>query len=115
MLAALRLLFGALELALALPLRFLRYVLFSAAAKPNLGPFRHLEPAGLASLRFARLPVYAIAPLRGTVGQHFLADNLRYEAERWLPTAVYDAGGGSVGTFDPRLDSQRDVNYLTLR
>jgi hypothetical protein len=24
---------------------------------------------------------------------------------------VYDAGGGFVGTFDPRLDSLRDVNY----
>ena len=45
------------------------------------------------------------------VGQHFLADKLRYDAERWLATAVYDAGGGFVGTFDPRLDSQRDVNY----
>ena len=47
----------------------------------------------------------------GIVGQHFLADKLRYDAERWLATAVYDAGGGFVGTFDPRLDSQRDVNY----
>ena len=111
MLAAIRLLFGVLELALALPLRFLRYVLLCATAKPNLGPFRHLVSAGVAYLLFALLLVYAIAPLRGIVGQYFLADKLRYDAERWLATAVYDAGGGFVGTFDPRLDSQRDVNY----
>ena len=60
---------------------------------------------------FALALVYVVAPLRGLVGQYFLADKLRYDAERWLATAVYDAGGGFVGTFDPRLDSQRDVNY----
>jgi hypothetical protein len=111
MLAAIRLLLRALELMLALPLRLLRFVLFTAAAKPNLGPFRHLVSAAVLYLLFALLLVYAVAPLRGIVGQHFLAEKLRYDAERWLATAVYDAGGGFVGTFDPRLDSQRDVNY----
>ncbi len=38
-------------------------------------------------------------------------DKLRYDAERWLATAIYDAKGNFVGTFDPRLDSLRDVNY----
>jgi penicillin-binding protein 1A len=111
MLAALRLLLRALELVLALPLRLLRLALLVATARPNLGPFRHVVSAAVLYLLFALLLVYAVAPLRGIVGQHFLADKLRYDAERWLATAVYDAGGGFVGTFDPRLDSQRDVNY----
>ena len=37
--------------------------------------------------------------------------NLRYDAERWLATAIYDSEGSFVGTFDPRLDSIRDVNF----
>jgi hypothetical protein len=101
----------ALELVLALPLRLLRLVLFAATARPNLGPFRHVVSAAVLYLLFAVLLVYAVAPLRGIVGQRFLGEKLRYDAERWLATAVYDAGGGFVGTFDPRLDSQRDVNY----
>ena len=109
MLALARLLLRALELVLALPLRLLRLV-FAATARPNLGPFRHGR-GGRRYLLFALLLVYVVAPLRGIVGQYFLADKLRYDAERWLATAVYDAGGGFVGTFDPRLDSQRDVNY----
>ena len=40
-----------------------------------------------------------------------MADKLRYDAERWLATAIYDRAGNFVGTFDPRLDSVRDVNY----
>ena len=40
-----------------------------------------------------------------------LGEKLRYDAERWLATAIYDARGNFVGTFDPRLDSLRDVNY----
>src|SRR5581483_5051370 len=67
--------------------------------------------AAAAYVTFALVLVYVLAPLRGLIGQYFLADKLRYDAERWLATAVYDAGGGFVGTFDPRLDSQRDVNY----
>ncbi len=52
-----------------------------------------------------------MAPVRGIVGHYYLADKLRYDAERWLATAIYDANGNFVGTFDPRLDSRRDVNY----
>jgi membrane peptidoglycan carboxypeptidase len=111
MLAVARLLLSALELLLALPFRIVRWLLFSAAAKPNLGPLRHVVSAAVGYTIFALLLVYAIAPLRGIVGQYYLADKLRYDAERWLATAVYDAGGAFVGTFDPRLDSQRDVNY----
>jgi hypothetical protein len=111
MLAVVRLLMRVLELVLALPLRLARLVLLMVTAKPNLGPFRHVVSAAVAYVLFALILVYAVAPLRGLVGQYFLADKLRYDAERWLATAVYDTGGGFVGTFDPRLDSQRDVNY----
>ena len=55
--------------------------------------------------------VYVVAPLRGITGQAYMSDKLRYDAERWLATAIYDAKGDFVGTFDPRLDSRRDVNY----
>ena len=35
----------------------------------------------------------------------------RFDARRDRVAAVYDARGNFVGTFDPRLDSRRDVNY----
>ena len=112
MLAALRLLLRALELVLALPLRLLRLVLLVATARPNLGPFRHVVSAAVLYLLFALLLVCAVRRCRGWVRPSisFFTNKLRYDAERWLATAVYDAGGGFVGTFDPRLDSQRDIN-----
>ena len=111
MLALARLLVRALELAFGLPYRILRFALFAVTSQPNLGPLRHVLNFAIAYLVFALVLVYAIAPVRGWVGQYVLADRLRYDAERWLATAVYDSAGGFVGTFDPRLDSQRDVNY----
>src|SRR5436190_4990409 len=111
MLALARLLIRALELVLALPFRILRALVFALTTRPSFGPLRHALTFAVGYLVFALALVYAVAPLRGLVGQYFLADKLRYDAERWLATAVYDAGGSFVGTFDPRLDSQRDVNY----
>ena len=111
MLALARLLIRALELVLALPFRILRTLVFALTTRPSFGPLRHGLGFAVGYLVFALALVYVVAPLRGLVGQYFLADKLRYDAERWLATAVYDAGGGFVGTFDPRLDSQRDVNY----
>ena len=112
MLALARLLIRSLELVLALPFRILRALVFALTTRPSFGPLRHVLTFAVGYLVFALVLVYAVAPLRGLVGQYFLADKLRYDAERWLATAVYDAGGGFVGTFDPRLDSQRDVNYM---
>jgi membrane peptidoglycan carboxypeptidase len=111
MLAVVRLLIRTLELLLGLPIRAVRGLLFVVTTRPNFGPIRHVLGFAVGYLVFALLLVYVVAPLRGVVGQYFLADKLRYDAERWLATAVYDTGGGFVGTFDPRLDSQRDVNY----
>lgn len=62
-------------------------------------------------LIFAVFLVYVFAPVRGWVGAKWHQDELRYASERWLATALYDANGAFVGTFDPRLDSQRDVNF----
>ena len=109
--AALRGLLRGLELLLWLPLMLVRRLLFAITAMPNLGPLRHLASFALAYIVFALVLVYAVAPLRGIVGHYLLADKLRYDAERWMATAIYDRGGGFIGTFDPRLDSQRDVNY----
>lgn len=111
MLALARLLFQVVELLVAWPLRALRFVLYTLTSRPNLGPLRHVLTAAIAYCAFALFLVYIAAPVRGVVGQYFLSDKLRYDAERWLATAVYDGGGSFVGTFDPRLDSQRDVNY----
>lgn len=78
---------------------------------PSLGPLRFVFVAAVAYGVAAVFLVYAVAPARGLIGQHYLGEKLRYDAQRWLATALYDSSDGFVGTFDARLDSQRDVNY----
>lgn len=111
MLFVLRILANARELLISIPMRlvslFGELVLFN----PRLGPLRYVIAAAAGYVAFAILLVYAVAPLRGLAGHYALADKLRYDAERWLATAIYDRNGSFAGTFDARLDSQRDVNY----
>ena len=65
----------------------------------------------LAYFLFAVALVYVYAPVRGYIGQIWASSELGYASERWLATAIYDAKGHFVGTFDPRMDSKQDVNY----
>ncbi len=111
MLAVFRVLTRALELSLLLPFRLLRVLLDRVALNPRLGPLRYVASAALLYVLFAVTLVYVVAPIRGILGQYELGEKLRYDAERWLATAIYDAKGNFVGTFDPRLDSLRDINY----
>ncbi len=111
MLAVFRVLTRALELLLLLPFRILRVALDRVAFNPRLGPLRYVASAAVLYTFFALTLVYAVAPLRGLVGHYTLGEKLHYDAERWLATAIYDARGNFVGTFDPRLDSLRDINY----
>lgn len=111
MLVVFRVLLRALELLALLPFRILQFVLDRVAFNPRLGPLRHVAGAGLVYVSLALLLVYVLAPIRGLVGHYTLGERLHYDAERWLATAIYDARGSFVGTFDPRLDSLRDVNY----
>jgi len=111
MLAVIRVLTRALELLLLLPFRILRLALDRIAFNPRLGPLRYIASAALFYILFALILVYAVAPVRALVGHYTLGEKLHYDAERWLATAIYDARGNFVGTFDPRLDSLRDINY----
>ncbi len=111
MLAVFRVLTRALELLALLPFRLLRVLLDWVALNPRLGPLRYVASAALIYILFAFALVYVVAPIRGLVGEVTLGEKLRYAAERWLATAIYDAKGNFVGTFDPRLDSLRDINY----
>ncbi|HHI81847.1 MAG TPA: glycosyl transferase family 51, partial [Rhizobiales bacterium] len=111
MLRVLRVILHWLELVLAAPIRLGRLFLVGVVLNPRLGPLRHLFTIAAVYVVFAVTLVYVVAPLRGWSGQVYAAEKLRYDAERWLATAVYDAKGNFVGTFDPRLDSQRDVNF----
>lgn len=101
----------ALELLVLLPFRLLRIVLDWVAFNPRLGPLRYVTSAAVFYTLFAVTLVYVVAPIRGFVGHYTLGEKLHYDAERWLATAIYDAKGNFVGTFDPRLDSLRDINY----
>ena len=106
-----RLLIRLAEAAVWLPTLVVRVLVINGALNPRLGALRYVLAAGLAYVAFALALVYVAAPLRGIVGAQLMSDKLRYDAERWLATAIYDPSGAFVGTFDPRLDSQRDVNY----
>ena len=111
MLALLRLLTRGAELALLVPLALARLLNFGSGLSVRLGPARYIVYAAFGYLVFALGLVYVVAPIRGITGSYTMSAKLRYDAERWLATAIYDARGQFVGTFDPRLDSRRDVNY----
>ena len=99
------------ELLIGIPMRIVSLFGEWVAFNPRLGPLRYVAVAGAVYVTFALALVYVVAPLRGMTGQYVLGEKLRYDAERWIATAIYDAPGNFVGTFDARLDSQRDVNY----
>ncbi|MEO8419560.1 MAG: transglycosylase domain-containing protein [Hyphomicrobium sp.] len=113
MLVIFSVLLRALELLVLLPFRILHVLLDRVAFNPRLGPLRYVAGAGIAYISLALLLVYVLAPIRGAVGHYTLGEKLHYDAERWLATAIYDVRGSFVGTFDPRLDSLRDVNYTS--
>ena len=94
-----------------LPVLVLRFLTEWVAFNPRLGPLRHVFLAAFAYVIFAVCLVYVVAPIRAITGAYTIADKLKYDAERWIATAIYDRRGSFVGTFDPRLDSVRDVNY----
>ena len=106
-----RLVLSALELTLWVPMRLGRFLLQSVMFNPRLGPLRYVTAAGALFLVFAFGLVYVVAPIRAYTGRAYLGAGIRYAAERWLATAIYDNSNDFVGTFDPRLDSKRDVNY----
>ncbi|MGI9424879.1 MAG: transglycosylase domain-containing protein [Hyphomicrobiaceae bacterium] len=111
MLAILRSTTRLIEALIAVPLWLLRTITIGLAFNPRLGPLRYVISAVLIYVLLAVGLVYAVAPVRGLVGAAYQSEQLRYAAERWLATAIYDAQGNFAGTFDPRLDSQRDVNF----
>ena len=111
MLTLLKLLTRFTELVLYVPARLIRIVIDAIAFNPRLGPLRYVLLGAIGYVAFALVLVYVIAPVRGLTGQYYLADKLRYDAERWVATAIYDRNQNFVGTFDPRLDSMRDINY----
>jgi membrane peptidoglycan carboxypeptidase len=111
MLTGLKLLTRLSELLLLVPLRVARVCIEWIAYNPRLGMARYVVLAAVAYVLFAVMLVYVIAPVRGIVGQLTWGDQIRYDAERWVATAIYDRGGQFVGTFDARQDSLRDVNY----
>ncbi|MBX9925807.1 MAG: transglycosylase domain-containing protein, partial [Hyphomicrobiaceae bacterium] len=76
-----------------------------------LGALRYVVMAGIAYVAFSVALVYVVAPIRGITGQYLIGEQIRYDAERWVATAIYDRGSQFVGTFEPRHDSRRDVNY----
>lgn len=100
-----------IELVLVLPYRVLRALTIGVAFNPNLGPLRFVVMGVVAYIIFAVGLVYVVAPIRGVIGGAYMSQKLQYDAERWLATAIYDTNKEFVGTFDPRLDSLRDVNF----
>ena len=110
MLIILRYLSLVIEGLLALPRRTARFLLDAVMLNPYLGWSRYVIISGLTYVAFAFVLVYVIAPVRAITGQVWLGEKLRYDSERWLATAIYDREGAFVGTFDPLLDSARDLN-----
>ncbi|MEG6508535.1 transglycosylase domain-containing protein [Methyloligella sp. 2.7D] len=111
MLRLVRWLLHILELAIALPLRAVRFLLTTVAFNPRLGRLRLIVGPLVLYLLFALTLTYVYAPIRGFAGQFWMAKALAYADERSLATAIYDSRNRFVGIFDPLLDSEADFNY----
>ncbi|MEM8627076.1 MAG: transglycosylase domain-containing protein, partial [Pseudomonadota bacterium] len=111
MLSAFRYFAMAAEWVLSAPIRLVHLFLQSFVLNPQLGPLRHVVTGAVVYVLAAVALVYVVAPVRGLVGKELHAQELRYDAQRWLATTIYDGSDRFVGMFDPRLDSKRDVNF----
>lgn len=99
------------ELLVAAPYRASRFLFNTLIFNPRLGRLRLIVAPAIFYVLFALALTYVYAPIRGVVGQIWMARVLAYADERSLGTAIYDAGGRFVGMFDPILDSEKDFNY----
>lgn len=111
MLRIVRFLTRLIELLIAAPVRAVRSFFSMFVFNPRLGRFRIVTGLAAGYVIFGLILVYPFAFFWGLAGQAWIGDVLDYANERSLGTAIYDARGRFVGTFDPALDSEADFNY----
>ena len=99
------------EFLLTCPYWAARFLFGTFIFNPRLGRLRLIVAPAMLYVLFALLLTYVYAPIRGAVGQIWMAKVLSYADERSLGTAIYDVKGRFVGIFDPILDSEEDFNY----
>ena len=88
----------------------LRLLISIVVFNPHLGPLRYITNTILGFVLFALFLVYIFAPLRGWAGSYWMGPKIHYASERWLGTALYNNKNHFIGTFDPNMDSKRDLN-----
>ena len=88
----------------------IRLIISVIVFNPNLGPLRYITGTIFFYCIFAVFLVYIFAPIRGWTGSIWLGPQIHYASERWLGTAIYEKDGHFIGTFDPNMDSKRDLN-----
>jgi membrane peptidoglycan carboxypeptidase len=88
----------------------IRLIISVIVFNPNLGPLRYITGTIFFYCLFAVFLVYIFAPIRGWAGSIWLGPQIHYASERWLGTAIYEKDGHFIGTFDPNMDSKRDLN-----
>lgn len=88
----------------------LRILISMVVFNPHLGPLRYLTGTVFFYILFAFCLVYLFAPIRGWAGSYWMGPKIHYASERWLGTAIYERDGHFIGTFDPKMDSRRDLN-----
>jgi membrane peptidoglycan carboxypeptidase len=88
----------------------IRLIISVIVFNPNLGPLRYITGTLFFYCIFAVFLVYIFAPIRGWAGSIWLGPQIHYASERWLGTAIYEKDGHFIGTFDPNMDSKRDLN-----
>lgn len=88
----------------------IRILISVVVFNPHLGPLRYITSALFFYVLFAGFLVYIFAPIRGWAGSYWMGPKIHYASERWLGTAIYENNGHFIGTFDPNMDSKRDLN-----
>ncbi len=110
MMALLRIIIQMLDFILSIPMRLFKLVMIPLEMLTGPGLFQKAIKFGAFYFFGAFFLVYAIAPIWGWAAHSWWESSFDYFEERSRGTAIYDSRGEDMGIFDPRLDSQHDLN-----
>ncbi len=110
MMQVFRIIIGILDTLLSLPFRLLKLLMRPLEFIMGPGVFQKGLMLVVGYFFFSVFLVYVLAPLWGWAAHSWWKSDLDYFDERSRGTAIYDARGEDMGIFDPRLDSEHDLN-----
>ncbi len=110
MMQVFRIIIGILDTLISLPFRLFKLLVAPLEMIMGPGIFKKIIMLVMGYVLFSFTLVYVLAPLWGWAAHSWWKSDLDYFDERSRGTAITDSRGEDMGIFDPRLDSEHDLN-----